>query len=881
MLTRSYFGQVSHHEGADIEELLNFASRKDMVAVCNGLLHQIELGVALFAQEEQDQPYPADGLSETRAKDQEAGCEVLIGTAIVARIAFARNANSPPETLHQAAALLHDHGLLEANDFPSLQDEVSKLCLDWWQTEAPGRERLTPQTVPYLLVAALQSGSAAAVKRCHSIRTALELFDFDDSSIGDLKRLLLRAAFAPSFLRCAEGRRFLAYLFTLQPSFVRELTAIIKNQIPAGRKSVLDAYGEILYRAWTTATGACLLEVQHACIQELMEAAMLASTPTLAVSIRRVLSGLHRQKHQPGVDKMLLELYQPIIFRRLNAANAAVRRNTFEVFVDSFPLRDPEESNEQTDARMTDQFASITAALRDPIPNVRMAAVQGVYRILGVYWELIPAPVTAGYLKILTGELAFDGASPAVRHAVVQGISTLVDNPLAQPLLKVVLPKLAPQLQDPSPKVRAAFVDLLLAICSIRGLQWQGFVDVQVLLEAIASDVPSVCERIQKLLLPSYFPDVNNGPPLIAALLRTSPEAGRAFCCYLTGTQPGPMHTRGVAAVTLLPGGPTIAAHYLAALAKELTTHLLDIPLAADDNAAVATKKGGHACGRRKRRKCQKNKGVDGDGDEEEIPVVENVTAWLGILRGLEAICCGLGVLIHAGKIEASPAKGIFFGDALSRLSQRWPAIAAEVSAVVSRIVAALPSVVGATEIRSTCVERLVGQEQLPAGAENNALYELAMADLECLMGNPASQAELVNAISVAIGANAEDLWSSESRHGKRHRKNVAYDFFAEGRNGLTQAAAVRYLAMLLQLDGSRRILMEAGIMKKLIPFLHSIMQERAQELAKQVADGRGAPTGSESRARAIDCVLVCMRGSLHMLLAGKCKPADEAHDGR
>ncbi len=43
---------------------------------------------------------------------------------------------------------------------------------------------------------------------------------------------------------------------------MRELGAILRNQVPSGRKSVLDAYGEILYRAWRDATGACRLEVE-------------------------------------------------------------------------------------------------------------------------------------------------------------------------------------------------------------------------------------------------------------------------------------------------------------------------------------------------------------------------------------------------------------------------------------------------------------------------------------------------------------------------------------------------------------------------------------------------------------------------------------------
>lgn len=56
----------------------------------------------------------------------------------------------------------------------------------------------------------------ADVKRCYTMRHALSLLDFDDETIDDLKRLLLRAAFSPTFLRCKEGRRYLAHLFTLE-----------------------------------------------------------------------------------------------------------------------------------------------------------------------------------------------------------------------------------------------------------------------------------------------------------------------------------------------------------------------------------------------------------------------------------------------------------------------------------------------------------------------------------------------------------------------------------------------------------------------------------------------------------------------------------------
>lgn len=181
-----------------------------------------------------DEDAAAEGGQEAA---KERGAEVLFGAALLAKAVFAECRASPPAPLAQAVGLLHDHALLAAAEYPALQEEISRLCLDWWAAGAAGKEQLMPQTLPYLLVAALHSGTAAAVKRCHSMRAALALFDFDDPSIADVKRLLLRAAFAPPFLRAAEGRRFLAHLFTLQPAFVRELSAIIRNQIPAGRKS--------------------------------------------------------------------------------------------------------------------------------------------------------------------------------------------------------------------------------------------------------------------------------------------------------------------------------------------------------------------------------------------------------------------------------------------------------------------------------------------------------------------------------------------------------------------------------------------------------------------------------------------------------------------
>lgn len=110
------------------------------------------------------------------------------------------------------------------------------------------------------------------------------------------------------------------------------------SQIPSCRKVVLEAYGEIVYRAWKDTAGGCLYEVETQLIQGLMCSAINAATPALNAALRSVLRGLHSQKRQVGVDAMLLRLYEPVLFRAFTAANTGVRRNALALLLDAFPL---------------------------------------------------------------------------------------------------------------------------------------------------------------------------------------------------------------------------------------------------------------------------------------------------------------------------------------------------------------------------------------------------------------------------------------------------------------------------------------------------------------------------------------------------------------
>ena len=605
-----------------------------------------------------------------------------------------------------------------------------------------------------------------------------------------------------------------------------------------------------------------------------MEASILASTPALASALRRVLAGFHSQKHQPGVDAMLVELYEPILFRRLNAANPDVRRNALELFFDAFPLRDPEESNEVSDARMTAQFAALSAALKDDVPAVRAVAISGVGRILGAYWELIPAAVTAGYVKMLAAELAFDGASPAVRAAVTETLSTLVDLPLAHPLLAVVLPKLAPQLYDPSSKVRIAFVELLLSVRGLKNLQWQSIVDVQKLLEAMAADVPSVSTRIQQLLLPSFFPDAQMGPSLVAALLRSSPTAGKAFCLYLAGAHMP--STGGVAAAQVTHSGPVVAHHCLVTLVKDLTTHLQEVPLMSEDELQLAAAAGASKGGRAKKTRSKRRKGsknddekddVEGQQQEEDVPVSDTVESWESILGGLTAVVSGLAAHVTAKTLDPASIKGLFPSDTLSKLLDRCCSATARGNVVA--IAAAVPQTPGAADIRGACMSLLAAPQICNA---SNPLAETRSA-LECVTSHPASRAALIKAFATAFGADADEVCptldedAEEAVQRGKRRKFERHDIPL-----LTQASAMGYLACILELDGPRNFLLSSGILSRLLPLIGTALGCRVEELSTAIILDKSTTAtttveidGGTSNAK--QAMLTYLKASLHLLL--------------
>jgi condensin-2 complex subunit G2 len=84
--------------------------------------------------------------------------------------------------------------------------------------------------------------------------------------------------------------------------------------------------------------------------------------------------------------------------------------------------------------------------------------------VLKEFWLALPPTTTKQVLSYVAGTLGRDSACTDVRVAVMSGLSELLDQPLAHPVLKNLLPVLSQNMHDVSEKVRVAFLQILCKV---------------------------------------------------------------------------------------------------------------------------------------------------------------------------------------------------------------------------------------------------------------------------------------------------------------------------------------------------------------------------------------------------------------------------------
>ncbi|KAK8794669.1 hypothetical protein WA158_001650 [Blastocystis sp. Blastoise] len=429
---------------------------------------------------------------------------VIQSTFLLAKATFSV---SPlcPENLISTLCLYHERFFC----FPAvIQDNIALTIEKLWNTEYAKKETCIPAIITYLLLKALQEDKTQKyIKRLYALKNGFVFLDIDAPQSDTLRALLLKAIFSPPFLISKEGRSLCSIFFLLSPKFPRELYGSILANIIHSPLSLARFYGEILFQAWSEADMIQRKVLETDILQNVLARAVHASTPTLFRPLSEILNAFNRNKLDSNVESMLFDIYDPIIWRALNAANASVRKNAFIILINVFPLQNGGEHKEDTNI-IQKQFDILFKFLTDNTIAVRVAAIEGVCKILYLYWELVPISVSKTILKYILSQSIYDVASNSIRIAVIQGIVYLLDNPLSFSEVKSYLPRLCLFICDKNERVRFETVKLLLKVSQIRSLSLFSLIPVDILLSQIYIDrsVSRLLSLYTQLILPIFWP---------------------------------------------------------------------------------------------------------------------------------------------------------------------------------------------------------------------------------------------------------------------------------------------------------------------------------------------------------------------------------------
>ncbi|XP_067341992.1 condensin-2 complex subunit G2 [Channa argus] len=517
-------------EPFDVEEVVQEMQRGQREALWGRLATLLE-GVLLESPPERW----GEDMEVESAEDAKHVMAVVDGVTLVASVSLkVLQDGDIYSALLQIVQSLHDVLVSFPVSEAPLQRQIHLVCEAWWKKGLKEKEKFGRTAFLISLQKSfILKKPGAEIQRVWSLHDVLLSLDYTSEDNKQIIDLLSQCFHRPTYIRNDDGKRFLVFLFSWNMSFIWVIHGTIKNQLEFYSKAMTTLISEIYYRAWKKASGEFLEQIESSCIQDFMQCAVfLHRASPVHSKVRQILSYFHTRKGCHQVDKMLYNLYRPILWKALSAPNFEVRANATLLFTEAFPIHDPDQNNKNVDEDIQKQLDIAMGLLEDPHPTVRSNATLGVCKILAKCWELLPPTIITDFLKKLVMELATDTSSPDVRCSVFKCLSIVLDNSLSHPLLEKLLPTLKYSLHDNSEKVRTAFLDMLIKVKAVRAAKFWDVCNMDHLLARLSIDSHSVSKRIVDLLFKSFFP-VNESERewccRCITLIQMNPKAARKF----------------------------------------------------------------------------------------------------------------------------------------------------------------------------------------------------------------------------------------------------------------------------------------------------------------------------------------------------------------
>jgi condensin-2 complex subunit G2 len=157
----------------------------------------------------------------------------------------------------------------------------------------------------------------------------------------------------------------------------------------------------------------------------------------------------------------------------------SVRRNALTLLIDVFPLHNPSNT---TDELLQQQFDILISSLNDNDSNIRTLGIQGICKIINIYWELIPLNIIKTMILKLINDMIHDISCSNIRVAIFKGLTFILSNHLSHTILNLLIPSLSPFIHDKCEQVQLSFIDMLITIKQLKNMKFYEICELEQLL---------------------------------------------------------------------------------------------------------------------------------------------------------------------------------------------------------------------------------------------------------------------------------------------------------------------------------------------------------------------------------------------------------------
>ncbi|GFT83264.1 condensin-2 complex subunit G2 [Trichonephila clavipes] len=319
-------------------------------------------------------------------------CHIVQAAIDLASVSFEQSMPVPQGLLLMIVFL--NHIILEIpNDLENLKNSIALICEKMFHLNylIHDNELIIFNIVIYLIKRSLVHKKENDVKRIYALRSVIpKIINMKQVDSNEVWSLYKQCAASPLYLSKPEGHKIISLFLTLDIDRVSEIHNVIKRYLPSTTVMQGVAYGKVYFDAWSNAVKTknetLKNELELTCIQDLILLTVNGRQRSLVLVVRKLLDQFHNQKRRIMCPKC----YIPYIDQLYGNSNGLIRANTAQLFLDVFPLEDPDLRIVDADAELNEQMILIKDLLLDDFRIVRSVTIIGLCIAMSVHWELFP-----------------------------------------------------------------------------------------------------------------------------------------------------------------------------------------------------------------------------------------------------------------------------------------------------------------------------------------------------------------------------------------------------------------------------------------------------------------------------------------------------------